>query len=148
VNSRGVSLLDAAYHHSVDCYVVWRTMPRERSVWWRLLQPGFWHVEVWKYIPPGAWLRFDTSVELTAVEVYANAPWELIGESETPTFLRYQALVPHGSFRQPFYFGPLTCVQGAASFLGVRLPFWCRTPYQLYRLLKRKHEPQISKTAG
>ncbi len=133
-----ISLLDAANHHSVDYFVVFRTIPRERAIWWRLLKPGFYHVEVWGYVPPGAWLRFDTSVELISVEVYADPPWKLIEPSEQPTFLHYQGLVPHGRIRQPFYVGPMTCVSLAAAFLGVRLPFWCRTPWQLYKLLKRK----------
>ncbi len=139
-----ISLLDAANHHSVDYYAVFRTVPRERAIFWRVLKPGFYHVEVWGYVPPGAWIRFDTSIELVSVEVYADPPWKLIGPEESPTFLHYRALVPHGSFRQPWFSGPLTCVQMAAAFLGVRLPFWCRTPYQLYKLLKRKHGTQSS----
>jgi hypothetical protein len=143
-----VTLLDSVNHHSVDYYVVWRTVPRERAIWWRLLKPGFYHVEVWGFIPPGAWIRFDTSVELTAVEVYSDPPWVLVGPNEAPTIMHYQALVPHGRIRQPFYFGPMTCVTLSASFLGIRLPFWCRTPWQFYKLLARQHESQISEAAG
>lgn len=143
-----ISLLDAAHHHSVDYYVVFRTVPRDRAMFWRLLKPGFSHVEVWSYVPPGAWMRFDTGVELIAVEVYADPPWVLVGKSENPTILHYQGLVPHGRIRQRFFAGPLTCVVMAAAFLGVRLPFFCRTPWQFYKLLARKHGSKIAKSAG
>lgn len=142
-----VSLLDAAHHHSVDYYVVFRTVPRERTLFWRLLKKGFYHAEVWGYVPPGAWIRFDTSIELVAVEVYADPPWTLIGANENPTFLHYQSLVPHGHFRQRWFFGPVTCVTLAAAFLGVRLPWWCRTPYQLFKRLKKLNGSK-SKTAA
>jgi len=132
-----VSLLDAAKHHSVDCWVVFKTMVRERHWLWRLLKPGFYHVEVWGYVPPGAWIRFDTAAELIYVEVYADPPWVLTLPSETPTFLHYQALVPLGRIRQPWRMGPVTCVELTAAFLGVRLPFLVRTPYQLYKFLTK-----------
>lgn len=132
-----ISLLDSVGYHSVDFWLVFRDLPH-RSFWWRLLKPGFMHVECWGYVPPGAWLRFDTCLELISSEVYADPPWELVTPGEKPTLLHYQALVPYGKVRQPWRCGPVTCVELTAAFLGVRLPFFVRTPYQLYKYLKRQ----------
>lgn len=129
-------MLDAAYRHSVDYWVAFRDLPHRQSSMWGLLKPGFQHVELWSYVPPGAWLRFDTAMEFIAVEVYADPPWSLIQASENPTFLHYQGGIAHGKLRQPWRCGPVTCVELSAAFLGIRLPFWCRTPYQLFRLLR------------
>lgn len=142
-----LSLLDAAYKHSVDYYVVFRQFPRERSRLWKLLKSGFYHVECWGYVPPGAWLRFDTCLEFISVEVYAHPPWELIEPREKPTFVHYQGVIDHGKMRQRFFVGPITCVALTAAFLGIRLPFFCRTPYQFYKLLRRLNGPQVAKTA-
>lgn len=133
-----VSLLDTLGQHGVDYWVVFKSASRERHWLWRFLNPGHMHVEVWGFVPPGAWLRFDTCVELISVEVYADPPWVLTLPSENPTFLHYVGTTPYGRVRQKFFIGPITCVVLAAAFLGVRLPWWCRTPYQLYRLLKGK----------
>jgi hypothetical protein len=137
LGAKQLSLLDSVHHHNIDYWVVFRQIERERSWLWKFLKPGFYHVEVWGYVPPGAWIRFDTCVELISVEVYADPPWMLIGKSEKPTFMHYIGLATYGRIRQKFYIGPVTCVSLAAAFLGVRLPFWCRTPFQLYKLLKK-----------
>lgn len=135
-----VSLLDAAYHFGVDAIVVFRNLPHRQGWLWWLLKNGFQHVEVWKYVPPGAWLRFDTALEFISVEVYAEAPWMLIAPSEKPTFVPYSGLVPFGRIRQPWRCGPSTCVDLSAAFLGLRLPFWVRTPFQLYERILRDRD--------
>lgn len=133
-----VSLVDTAYQHHVDVWVVFRDVNPERGLLRRWLKAGFGHVEIWKYVSPGAWLRFDTAIEAIMPEVYAHPPWDLVLPHWNPTCVHVRRNVPHGKFRQPFFIGPLVCTVIAAAFLGVRLPFWCRTPYQLYKFLKRE----------
>lgn len=135
---RQLSLLDTAYQHVIDMWVVFRDLPDRQAWLWSVLKPGFQHVECWQYVPPGAWLRFDTCLEFVSVEVYAHPPWEFFDVSLNPTVMRVQRTAPHGVIRQPFYVGPVTCVTLSAAMLGVRLPFMCRTPYQFYRYLQRE----------
>jgi hypothetical protein len=73
LGAKQLSLLDSVHHHNIDYWVVFRQIERERSWLWKFLKPGFYHVEVWGYVPPGAWIRFDTCVELISVEVYREA---------------------------------------------------------------------------
>jgi hypothetical protein len=96
------------------------------------------HVELWKFHEPSlTWIRLDTAIEFVSVETYAHSPYELIPKSDNPTFVRYEKLIKHGYLRQPFRIGPSTCVELAAAVLGVRLPFWVRTPHQFYRLITK-----------
>lgn len=138
----GPSLADTAYHHCIDLWVVFMeldhtTRTQARSPFWRFLKPGFRHVECWKFIPPGAWLRFNTGIELIAPEVYLYPPWELQARLK-PTAVKVQRLVKQGFWREPLFFGPVTCVEQVKAFLGLRNGF-IRTPYQLYKELT-KHE--------
>lgn len=137
-DQRSLPVLETANHHDVDLYVVFRNLPGPRAPWWRLLKDGFQHVEVWKYVPPGAWLRLDTALEFVSIEVYADPPWALTQPHEKPTFVHYVGAVPFGKVRQPWRCGPSTCVELAAAFLGLRLPLWCRTPHQLYKRISKR----------
>jgi hypothetical protein len=137
----GPSLLNTAYQHCIDLWVVFTeldhsTRQTTRSPFWRLLKPGFRHVECWKYVPPGAWLRFNTGIELTATEVFIAPPWEVL-EKLNPTPVRVQRFVRQGSWREPFFLGPITCVEQVKGFLGLRDAL-IRTPHQLYRKLLRE----------
>jgi hypothetical protein len=129
----------------VDYVVVFRDLPFRQSWPWRLLRSGFQHVELWREVVPGAWLRFDTAMELLSVEVYGDPPTALI---DWTAILHYSAVVTPGRIRQPWRAGPSTCVDLAAAFLGVRLPFYVRTPYSLYKFLKRQHGTQSTKAAA
>jgi hypothetical protein len=134
------SLLDTAHKYYVSFTVVFRSAHDDRPEWnwlWRRLRPGFQHVEVWK-LDVDRWIRLDTALEFISLETYSHPPHTLIPSTDQPTFVEYQRLVRHGYFRQPFRFGPVTCVDNAAAVLGIRLPFWVRTPYQLYRLITRE----------
>lgn len=135
----GMSLLDTAYQHSIDLWVVFMELDptsrvEARSPFWRFLKQNFRHVECWKYISPGAWLRFNTGVELIAAEVYIKPPWEMLAHLH-PTVIKVQRLVPQGYWREPFFIGPLTCVEQVKAFLGMR-GFFIRTPWQLYKKLR------------
>jgi len=136
--SEPVSLLDTAYKVAVDVWVVFADLDQKskncsRSPFWKLLKPGFRHVEVWKFIPPGAWIRMDTAMEMINVEVFAHPPWEL-KKDLNPTCMRVNRLVSAGA-REPFFFGPVTCVELTKAFIGVGSLF-IRTPFQLYKFLK------------
>jgi hypothetical protein len=126
---------------AVDYIVVFRNLPYRQGRLWRLLKDGFEHVELWREMAPGAWLRFDTAMEFLSVELYGDPPQELLEPGLT--VLRYTGEVPPGSIRQPWRSGPVTCVELAAAFLGVRLPFLVRTPYQLYRFLRKRNGTQV-----
>lgn len=134
----GPSLADTAYKHCIDLWIVFseldsNTRRDARSPFWRLLKPDFRHVECWKYLHPGAWLRFNTGIELITFEVHLQPPWELT--ACTP--IRVQRQVPYGYWREPFFIGPVTCVEQVKAFLGMR-EFFVRTPFQLYRYLTRR----------
>src|SRR5262245_20274311 len=109
---------------SVDYVVVFRNLPFRQSRLWDLLKPGFQHVECWREVVPGAWLRLDTALEFLSVEVYGDPPDALLVRDDFgPTLLRYKADIAPGRIRQPWRCGPVTCVELTAAVLGVRLPF-------------------------
>ncbi len=127
---------DVAYH------VIFRDLPFRQSWLWSLLKPGFQHVECWREVVPGAWLRFDTAMEFLSVEVYGDGPRELINQDFRALYC--ERTVEAGRIRQPWRSGPVTCVELTAALLGVRLPFLVRTPYQLYKFLKRQNGAQVT----
>lgn len=144
------SLADLAYKHDVDYFVVFVDLDEQhlesrRSSLWRLLKPGFRHVEVWKRIEPtGVWVRFDTAVELVKFEIHVFPPQEVL-ERLNPTVVRVRRTVPNGTWRERFFMGPITCVELAKAFLGIS-KFTVRTPWQLYRYLIDEKK-QLTKTA-
>jgi hypothetical protein len=132
-----VSLIDLAYREPVDVWLVFRSLPAEakQSRWWKLLMPGFDHVEVWKNTK-SVWIRIEPCLEYLAPEVHEQPPWELVLPELDPTFLRVQRTVDKGTWREPWHFGPITCVELTKAVLGIRAPF-VRTPWQLYKRMKR-----------
>ncbi len=140
--SEDIALTDTAYKYVVDLWVVFLELDEgrlaaPRSRFWFLLKPGFRHVECWKYCPAvGAWLRFDTSVELIIPELYVDPPWES-AKHLNPTVRRIRRLVKKGCWRERFHIGPMTCVELTKAFLGVS-SFFVRTPFQLYNFLRKE----------
>ena len=131
-----ISLLDTTDRWIVDWHLVFRDLPasQSRSRFWRLLKPGFQHVELWRY-DRGIWLRIDPCFELVEAHALEAPPLELIDPDLKPTVLRVQRTVPKGKLREPFFVGPWTCVELTKAFIGLRAPF-VRTPWQLYKRLK------------
>jgi hypothetical protein len=131
-----LSLLDTADHWVADWWLVFRDLPAEAttSPLWRLLKPGFQHVECWR-CDRGIWLRIEPCYEMTTVEAHESPPWELVLPELSPTVLHVQRAVAKGRLREPFFVGPWTCVEIAKSIIGLRAPF-VRTPWQLYKVLK------------
>ncbi len=74
-----ISLVDTAYSHITDIWVVFLDidrdyLPEARSRFWSFLKPGFQHVECWKQITTKAWIRLDTNMEIIIPEVYFINP--------------------------------------------------------------------------
>jgi hypothetical protein len=76
-------------------------------------------------------------MEYVQVEAHEHPPWKLLNPEVNPTFLEVRRVVTLGKIRSPFHFGPQTCVETVKSLLGIRTPWWLRTPYQLYRFLRK-----------
>lgn len=140
--SNDVSLIDLAYRYSVDVWVVFLDTDKEhtaapRSWFWRLLEPGFQHMEIWKRLSTNLWVRFDPSIEVIDVQFYALPPWQIL-ERLNPTAIRVRRIVTKGRWRERFHVGPMSCVELAKAFLGVS-SFFVRTPLQLYNFLRKEN---------
>ncbi len=131
------SLLDTAGKIHVDVWLVFRELPdwRTRSLLWRTLKPGFHHVEVWRH-DRGLWIRLEPCFEFLTTEAHAVPPWEFIPPELLPTCLHVDRWIPQHKLREPFFFGPWTCVETAKAAIGMRDAF-VRTPWQLYKRLNR-----------
>lgn len=134
------SLIDLGENHEVDLCVVfmeldWQKFGGRRSPFWRLLKDGFRHVEIWKQFGP-AWIRMGTAVECIKLDATTEPP-EVLLAPFSPKVLRVKRQVKQGVWREPFFVGPINCVELAKAFLGVR-DFFVRTPYQLYRYLREE----------
>lgn len=128
-----ISLLDSVNSYVIDAWLVFYDRPYQFPLW-RWLKPGFKHVEVWR-LDRGAWARIDPCLEFMVAEVHLQPPWELLIESNM-TFLHVTRLVKRGKIREPFMFGPVTCVELAKAMVGLRAPL-VRTPYALYKYLRK-----------
>jgi hypothetical protein len=130
-----ISLLDTANKIVVDLCVVFRNLPTEfkHSPLWKLLKPGFEHVEVWR-CDRGVWVRIDPCLEYMMVEAYVDPPWALLDPALSPTYFKTTRLIEPGKVREPFLIGPITCVELAKAALGIRSAF-VRTPWQLHNYL-------------
>jgi len=130
-----ISLLDTADNWVADWHLVFRDLPdwRSRSWFWRMLRPGFQHVELWR-CDRGIWIRIDPCFELTEAHALEAPPIEMIDPALNPTVLHVRRLVPKKGLREPFFVGPRTCVEITKAFIGLRAPF-VRTPWQLYKRL-------------
>lgn len=126
-----ISLLDLPDGHLIDVWLVFYDRPHRHWLW-RFLEPGFKHVEVWTE-DRGAWARFDPCLEFCVSQVYLQPPWEILPYAR---LLRVTRIVKLGKLREPFMFGPVTCVELAKSMIGLRAPF-VRTPFQLFKHLRK-----------
>jgi len=132
------SLLDTANGYPIDVWLAFRDVDHDGPLnfWWRQLQPGFQHVECWRK-DRGVWVRLEPCFEFALLEAYVDPPWRVLNPELNPTFLRVRRVVPRWSLRKAFKFGPVTCVDAAKLFLGLRLPtVW--TPFQLYQHLRKQ----------
>ncbi len=136
------SLADLAYRYPVDVWVVFTDLDTQhtelaRSPLWRLMKPGFQHVEIWRRISTNLWVRCDPTVELIDVQLYGSPPWRVL-ERLNPTVIRVRRIITKGRWRERFHIGPVSCVELAKAFLGVS-GFFIRTPLQLYNFLRKEN---------
>jgi hypothetical protein len=139
---KNTSLLDLAFKDTIDVWAVFmeldeKRLGKPRSGFWRLMKPGFRHVEVWKQLAPGAWLQLGTAVEYIKVELAPAPPWEILDERLDVKAIRVRRHIPMGPWRHAFFMGPITCVELTKAFLGIG-SFFVRTPYQLYKYLGKE----------
>lgn len=129
-----ISLLDAPNAHLIDVWVAFYDHPPERRLsWmWKLLEPGFSHVECWRE-DRGAWVRFDPCLEFLNAEVHLQPPWAVMPHAK---FVHVIRLAPLGKVRESFMIGPVTCVELTKAAIGLRAPL-VRTPFALYKHLRK-----------
>jgi len=132
-----LGLVDLAYKEPINWWLVFRDSEHRRPFLERTLKPGFRHVELWRPTD-GVWLRVDPCLEFVENTIHEQAPWVSMPEEWNCTFLRVEQTVSHGKVRKLFFVGPVTCVELTAAILGIKTPFWCRTPWQFYRLLTKR----------
>ena len=144
-----VSLADLGYKESVDVWVVFCDPDHESRVGtpsraWQFLKEGFRHLEIWKRMSTGFWIRCDPSIELIGVSVYDRPPWQIL-QKQNPTCLRVRRVIKKGRWRVRFNVGPASCVEIAKAFLGVP-NFFVRTPFQLYNFLRKENCEKAKET--
>jgi hypothetical protein len=124
---------------TVDVILIFHSVPERRGFFWRFLKPGFQHVQAWMKFADDLWIQVDGCLEALFVKPYDLPPWALTNNTEKykPTFLPLQRRITLGKVREPFHFGPVTCVDLTKALLGIRAPL-VRTPWQLYKHLTRK----------
>lgn len=127
----------------VDCLVIWQPSQDWPGcpLWYRLvkwcLKPGFGHVLVLFYDPPGdAWCVINPVYGAIQAQAISAPPltlqW-LLAEYPGTTW----ASVRRDRYACPRIIrGPLTCVSVVKAVLGIG--GWSWTPYQLYRQLHRQ----------
>ncbi len=133
------SLLDLANRHPIDVWLAFRKRTdARRNPLWKLLEPGFDHVEVWKSLGDG-WLRINPTVEFLDIQAYTLPPWVLIDADQNVKYIRVKRSIPIRDWRNSFHIGPIDCVELIKAMLGIK-GFFIRTPYQLFKFLKREQQ--------
>ncbi len=97
----------------------------------KILKPGFGHVRVVIH-RRGCTLMVDPRLAYNDFECYLGNV--SIEPSEGETILRGRVMVD--IYKNRRIAGPLNCVETVKAFIGER-SFWCFTPYQLYKKVKR-----------
>ena len=138
-----ISLLDLeADKRFSEWYVVYLARP-PHFFWQKWVKQGFRHCELWrpyqfgKNVEDVAWLRLTPTFELLESEIVFDwrPPWMLFPDC---TVQKVQVISRHYQVRQWFHFGPVTCTETVKNALAVN-SFWIRTPYQLYKFLKKQN---------
>jgi hypothetical protein len=142
-----ISLLDTPNYKTRTWYLVYHH--REPYRWWtNFLEPGFRHVELTRplYYGPGVndvgWLNVLPTFEMLDIELSGNPtpPWVRCPDSTVQKVTGARLLT---TLHTPIDLGPVTCVSIAKAMLGIRA-FWVKTPYQLYKFLKKRGGVVIS----
>ncbi len=136
-----ISLLDLADGcWLAEWYVVFHC--REPHFFWhKWLKQGFRHVELWRSYKFGksladvVWLRVTPAFEVLHADIVLDPtpPWVAIPGSTTQ---KVRTILKPWKVRQWFHFGPFSCTELVKFGIGIN-KFWVRTPYQLYKYIKR-----------
>jgi hypothetical protein len=122
---------------------------RENDYWWnRWLKPGFEHVAAWREYRYGPrpydvmWLKVDAFAALTLAEIVfePEPPWV---KDQSMTVVHTRVARYAHKVRETFTIGPFTCVEHVKALLGIRR-FWLRTPWQLYKHIRKHGKVMIS----
>lgn len=143
MNTKALSLLDMVDVKTRTWHLVYHH--RDPYYWFsKLLKPGFRHVELTRpvYFGPNAedvvWLNIFPMFEMMDVEISTDPrpPWVKCPQSTVQIVTSIQ---PFYRVRSWFDAGPSTCVEVAKTALGIRA-FWVRTPWQLFKYIRRRSE--------
>lgn len=116
--------------------------PRTPYFFWAgLLKQGFRHCELWREYRFGkeahecVWLRLTPTFEILEADLDFDPrpPWIRFPGC---TVQKVQVLSTAYKVRQWFHVGPISCTEIVKNALGIN-SFWMRTPYQLYRHLRK-----------
>lgn len=141
-NCGPLSILEVADLRIVEWYVVYRRRPF-RHWWGRMLHPDFRHVELWRPMQYGPaitdvqWLMVCGTYEFLEADLVIDPrpPWV---RDPKCTVQRVTASRSLSSIREPFFLGPMTCVEYVKAALGIR-SIWLRNPHQLYRYIAKRN---------
>lgn len=136
-----ISLLDMADRHWSTWYVVYLETETPRF-WKPFLKKGFYHVQLWRPERFGDrpsdifWVVVDPGIERASNNIVFDhiPPWQK-GIPCKVQFVR--CATSANRVRDWFHIGPVTCVDIAKAFLGIRTTF-VRTPWQLYKHIRAK----------
>jgi hypothetical protein len=131
-------VIETESHYLSEWTLVFRNVDPTKmtSPLWRLLRPGFQHVECWRE-DRGVWIQLDPGFELVSTAVHEHAPEQLEWLPwAKPTFFKVMFPAPKHRLRAPFFVGPLTCVEYVKAAIGVPGAF-VRTPYQLFKKVQQ-----------
>lgn len=141
--SKDISLLDlTADKRFAEWYVLYYAR-RPYFFWQRWVKQGFRHCELWrsyrfgKTLSDVVWLRLTPTFEIleSGIDFDPTPPWL---RWPGATVQKVTALTPCYKVRQWFHIGPVTCTETVKNALAIN-SFWVRTPYQLYRYIKRRN---------
>lgn len=138
-----LSLIDLANCKTAEWWVVYFDRDPPEIFPQRWLKRGFRHIELCQRVSLGTrpdeavWLLLMPTSEMlqVALQVDPRPPWH-----------RYPGLAvqkvttvrPYYWLRSRFELGPQSCVEVAKAALGIR-SFWVRTPYQLYKYIRKRN---------
>lgn len=136
-----LSLLDLAGRDALTWYVCYSN--RENPRWWNtFLEPGYQHVHVRRPIRYGPelddvlWIVLDPCLSHLDASLRGPdaAPWM---DPEVLHSQRVESAPNLRRVREPFFLGPITCVEYTKAALGIRA-WHVRTPWQLFKYLRKR----------
>ncbi len=136
------SLFDLPGKRWARWHVVYLETPAPRF-WKPFLERGFYHVQLWREERFGPdvndvmWLVIDPGLECAFAHVVMDPtpPW--VAQPNEYKVQCVETLTSAQRVRDWFHVGPVTCVELAKAFLGIRA-FFVRTPFQLFKYIRAR----------